>query len=536
MSPLALRWLCLAIPVSLAARVDISDADLETDSDDSFCGTTNNPSENVDTCPQGDFCCCLHNSSALSGCKSPVDCKAGGGECAEFIWQPTLRQVQVEYQRRVKQHHQYGDDFGPQLEVASESSIGDSCPQDKCPQGKSLSLCARNRGVFGQWGAILSMSLGSSPKMRHDAENLRVFHWSPHYPASPYKSAFKRTSVYAISPELSMPHSSCKHSHIPEGSCCLGGSPRIWPVLLEKLNLAENCPNSGERCFALSKSRIRFTFTITAPQNSENIEFRCAQMESKFLNGIRGVEQVYDLKSKHAFLGQFKDWVIYAGEMWFQPRFGADSPDIQRGMGVKFEDVMVVIDNNSGTMAPGGETTTRLGVQELLAHLFAIGTEQIQVCQCPYSMKKGMLTWSAHGDACPDNPMLYVGVGLPAHTEAQSKKQEWLQKMQYPPWSENMKLLLRYAAAGSRPSRVPGYQFGLNEARTFALPCAMFDDGSLGRDAYCWTECREACVSWTKLQPGLIFADTGISVGGGVVFARNCHVGGQRLCRAVVEA
>ena len=121
-------------------------------------------------------------------------------------------------------------------------------------------------------------------------------------------------------------------------------------MLISKLNLAKDCSFGRKQCFNLERSRQRFTFTITAHQNSEDLEFRCAQMESKFLNGIKGAEQIYDLKSKHAFLGQFKDWVLYAGEMWFQPKFDKLSDEVKKGGDVRLDDVMVVIDNNSGTV------------------------------------------------------------------------------------------------------------------------------------------------------------------------------------------
>ena len=77
-------------------------------------------------------------------------------------------------------------------------------------------------------------------------------------------------------------------------------------------------------------------------------------------------------------------------------------------------------------MAPGGDSKTRLGVQLLMSMALGVGLDQVQVCQCPFSMKKGMLTWKAAGDACPHNPVLYKGVSLPEGSEAQATKTQWL--------------------------------------------------------------------------------------------------------------
>uniref|UniRef100_A0A7S1FCS9 Uncharacterized protein n=1 Tax=Noctiluca scintillans TaxID=2966 RepID=A0A7S1FCS9_NOCSC len=531
-----LVWLSV-FPSTSGARVDHA-IDLEVDAHerlDTFCGMTSVPSEASDTCQKGDVCCCMVNGSAyLDGCKSPDQCLLDGGECAESLWYPTLASLQAEYRRRVNALGNYGEEPGPDLETADMLSIGGACARPACLTDTTYALCARNRGVVGQWGAILALSVGRREELRAIADKLRVWHWSSHYPASPYRSSVKRFSTYAISPQLKMSPNHCSQDGEAAGSgCCLWNSGKQWGMLISKLNLAKDCSFGRKQCFNLERSRQRFTFTITAPQNSEDLEFRCAQMESKFLNGIKGAEQIYDLKSKHAFLNQFKDWVLYAGEMWFQPKFDKLSDEVKKGGDVRLDDVMVVIDNNSGTMAPGGDSKTRLGVQLLMSMALGVGLDQVQVCQCPFSMKKGMLTWKAAGDACPHNPVFYKGVPVPEGSEAQAMKTQWLETMMSPPWSKNVLLLLKYIQGGRPARRIPGYKEAQNEARTFAIPCDMYEDGTLGANAFCWSGCREPCSATDKLKDDYVFQDTGIHVGGGVVYARNCHVGSQRLCRTV---
>ena len=185
-------------------------------------------------------------------------------------------------------------------------------------------------------------------------------------------------------------------------------------------------------------------------------------------------------------------------------------------------------------MAPGGSYDVRKGIQQLLMMAFDIPEEQIQVCQGPFTMKRGMETWTRRKDPCPDNPNLYK-VSLPEGSEAERVRRSWLQTMKEPAWSDHAEVVLELLRTGGKPKKTPGFAELQNEARTKAIPCEFLDDGSCGASCFCWTGCRQSCASQARvLAEGFALDFSGVAVGGGVVYARNCHLGGQRLCAAYV--
>lgn len=537
MQPKHLALFLTCVGQQVAVRIDTAVDDVAADdasgylglsqADSSFCGSSDEPRENADTCPTKATCCCM-GAKKKDACRAPSECKKDGGSCAEMMWKPSLSKLQDELERRQKSD-KYKGDYGPDLERSKDVSI--KVCKGTCDKGHPIAMCSRMRGTFGQWGVIAAVTLGGAEEMRELADSLRVWHWNPNYPKSPYTSGFKRASVSSISPTLKMSSYNCRLPNREAGSaCCLGIGTDKWTLFLSRLKLIEKCRAPKGFCFQQEKSRRRFTFTITAPINSKDLEFRAAKMESKFLNGLPGLDQLHDLKSKHAFLAQFKDWVIYAGEMWVQPRLDGKLSDFAKtGQGITPEDAVLVIDNNSGTMAPGAEDDVRLGVQKLLMKALGVGEENIEVCQGPFSMKRGMATWKPSGDACPHNPVLYVDP-LPEASMAAGVRADWLKAEIAPEWSRNAMQVFKKIKAGATKRRLAGYAAAVKEASLKALPCDLLPSKSCGEDCACWTDCRRGCGPDSKLSEGFLYYNTGVRTKGGVVYHRNCHIGTMSLC------
>ena len=104
-----------------------------------------------------------------------------------------------------------------------------------------------------------------------------------------------------------------------------------------------------------------------------------------------------------------------------------------------------------------------------------------------------------------------------------------------PAWSDHADVVLELLRTGGRPKTTPGFAELQNEARTKAIPCEFLDDGSCGASCFCWTGCRQSCASQARvLAEGFALDFSGVAVGGKIIYARNCHLGGQRLCAAYV--
>merc|ERR1711920_1018755 len=97
----------------------------------------------------------------------------------------------------------------------------------------------------------------------------------------------------------------------PDSALCCIAEPTTWEVFLTKLGVLQ------DGVYIPRKDRRRFTYAISAPQNPMDIELRIAKMQGKTFGTV-----FHDLWSKHAWLANLKDWVIYAGELWIQAKPG----------------------------------------------------------------------------------------------------------------------------------------------------------------------------------------------------------------------
>lgn len=351
------------------------------------CGFSVVPSEVADTCFGFGHCCCI--KEVFSTCQTPFSCREGGGSCAETLWKPSLAELQAEVAHR----HVLGAK-APNLEDHTDITSNTACVlESNC----ELVMCAGKRqGVFDDWGTQASLRLGLSSSIRASAASVTLTHWNPHKKISAYLSTHLKAGISTVSHPLKLSESSC-YADQSSSTCCLGGVDR-WRTFLVKLNSVKSDH------FDMSKSRLKFTYVITAPKDSNDIELRLARMEGKWWRHVPLLNKIQDVKSKHSYLGQFKDWFLYAGEMWLQPKPGM----LAKKTGVDLNDVVLVMDGNSGTIAPSSDSTTRSQIKHIMMLALGVGGDQIQVCLSPFHMKTGMTGWVQEEEACPNQLELYA--------------------------------------------------------------------------------------------------------------------------------
>lgn len=335
---------------------------------DNACGTDIGLASVVDTCSSWGRCaCCMDDKPQTKCVKALKKCKKKGGKCAEALYKPDLKGIQALFESRgPKAKHQL--DKKKQLRT-----------NDKCESGCSMIMCGKSRGLFGEWGTTASIRIGLNPSVVDLAKDARVYHWNPYYPTSPFLDKKKKAGMYLFSNSLKQGKKDCWPVEQAK-SCCIP-DPRnnpefglsFWRIFLNKLNTVDDDGN-----YLHEKDGRRFTYVISAPQNSVEIEWRLARMEGETLGTVGG-KSIHDMKSKHAWLSGAQDWVIWAGELWVQAKPGKVASE-----STPLNDLMIVMDANSGTFSPGAEYAVRKRVQQMIMAALQIGSDQVAVCHGPF--------------------------------------------------------------------------------------------------------------------------------------------------------
>eukprot|EP00929_Paragymnodinium_shiwhaense_P022840 TRINITY_DN14470_c0_g1_i11.p1 TRINITY_DN14470_c0_g1~~TRINITY_DN14470_c0_g1_i11.p1 ORF type:complete len:371 (-),score=56.88 TRINITY_DN14470_c0_g1_i11:38-1150(-) len=312
-------------------------------------------------------------------------CVKSGGVCAEMKWGPTLQQLQGQFAQRAEA----GSGRQIKLDAATET-LRETC--GFCDG--AVGICARKRWVGG---TLATVRLGGVPLVRQLADHLPVWHW---YPLSAkFKSSWGVEAWRTMSPSPVLEADECVGTSASENtsSCCIAGASDRWATLLEKLNSVADSSSGAGQVFNVDKSGRKFSYVITAPQNSEDIELRAAREKGEHWNTF-----LHDLVSKHIWLNNFKDWALMAGELWVQPKIGVEDKE-----NIPLSDVMLIIDSKSGTMMPTPDLASRLAIQRMLTTALGVGADQIQVCAGPLKPKvlpgfHPVMDWKEGETACPD--------------------------------------------------------------------------------------------------------------------------------------
>jgi len=262
-----------------------------------------------------------------------------------------------------------------------------------------MTMCAKKRGVVFDWGTAAIVHLGLSAEVRQLASSAQAWHWNPFYTSSPYLSSTMLRMMPVVSENIAMEKAHCTPllGEAPSSTCCIGDDTDRWTLFLDKLNTYKDGQYKTEKNYG------RFTYVITAPQESENIEWRIAKMElNRKRNGTRS--KMYDMKSKHAWLANRHDWVLYAGEMWIQAKPGTSASAVK-----DVNDLMLVLDTNSGTFSPGAELGTRRTIQKMIMSALRVGPGQVAVCPGPFQIDQaGGLEAAGTLVASPEDPCAQI--------------------------------------------------------------------------------------------------------------------------------
>lgn len=327
----------------------------------------------------------------------PGKCMSSGGNCVEATWKPTYKDLQ-DALATVTVNPQSSADLKTNKEC-EERTDGDC----------GMVMCAKKRSAGAWWGTLATIHLGLDADVRSFAAKAIAWHWYPNK-LSPYTNTAWQNFVSFASSDLTMSENDCslKANQASEPSCCIGEGTSRWEVFLSRLNTFR------DGAYKFNKDGTLFTYIITAPRKSADIEWRIARSESRFNTKVINV--MYDVQSKHGYLADFRDYVLYAGEMWIQAKVG-ESPRAD----LAAENLMVVLNTDSGTFAPGADVEDRKVIQQMVMAGLRVDAGQVAVCPGRHPINAAMEThpgWDrrtaalslilSEDDPCPEIMHLYA--------------------------------------------------------------------------------------------------------------------------------